>query len=60
MNAYGVAIRFGDLHSWQLIEDLGEIKKGGVVRVSTVHYNRLDEVDRLTNVLSEIVEKLRG
>ena len=37
-----------------LIEDLGEIKKGVVVRVSMVHYNTLDEVDRLTDVLSEI------
>ena len=60
MDAYGVAIRFGDFHSRRLIEDLGEDKKGGVVRVSMVHYNTLDEVDRLTDALSEIVEKLRG
>ena len=59
MDDYGIAIRFGDFHSRRLVEDLGEDTDGGVVRVSMVHYNTLDEVDRLTDALSEIVKKLR-
>ena len=42
-----VGIRFGDFHSRRLIEHLGLAGNSGVVRVSMVHYNTLDEVDRL-------------
>ena len=59
MDDYGIAIRFGDFHSRRLVEDLGEASDGGVIRVSMVHYNTLDQVDRLTEALSEIVSKLR-
>ena len=48
-----VAIRFGDFHSRRLIEHLGLDRDGGVVRVSMVHYNTLDEVDRLIRALEE-------
>ena len=34
-----------------LIDDLGLMAKGGVVRVSMVHYNTQDEVDRLIAAL---------
>jgi cysteine desulfurase family protein (TIGR01976 family) len=54
MDAYGIAIRFGDFHSRRLIEELGESDAGGVVRVSMVHYNTLDQVDRLCAALTEI------
>ena len=57
MDAYGIAIRFGDFHSRRLIEELGEDGGGGVLRVSMVHYNSEDQVDRLTEALSEIVTK---
>ena len=57
MDAYGVAIRFGDFHSRRLVEELGEDGNGGVLRVSMVHYNSEDQVDRLTEALSEIVTK---
>ena len=57
MDAYGIAIRFGDFHSRRLIEDLGEDGNGGVLRVSMVHYNTVEQVDLLTAALSEIVEK---
>ncbi len=46
-----VGIRFGDFHSRRLIEHLGLERDGGVVRVSMVHYNTLDEVDRLIGSL---------
>jgi cysteine desulfurase family protein (TIGR01976 family) len=42
-----IGIRFGDFHSRRLIEHLGLAEEGGVIRVSMVHYNTVDEVDRL-------------
>ncbi|MEV8467942.1 cysteine desulfurase-like protein [Fluviibacterium sp. DFM31] len=55
MDDYGIAIRFGDFHSRRLVEDLGEDGNNGVLRVSMVHYNTVEQVDRLTAALSEIV-----
>ncbi len=48
---HDVGIRFGDFHSRRLIEALGLAEGSGVVRVSMVHYNTLDEVDRLIGAL---------
>ena len=42
-----IGIRFGDFHSKRLVEDLDLTRTNGVVRVSLVHYNTLEEVDRL-------------
>lgn len=42
-----IGIRFGDFHSRRLIEHLGLANGSGVVRVSMVHYNTPEEVDRL-------------
>ena len=53
MDEHRIAIRFGDFHSRRLIEHLGLADAGGVVRVSMVHYNTLDEVDRLIGHLEE-------
>ncbi|MET0531289.1 MAG: aminotransferase class V-fold PLP-dependent enzyme, partial [Microvirga sp.] len=46
-----IGIRFGDFHSRRLIEYLGVADQNGVVRVSMVHYNTLEEVDRLIGSL---------
>jgi cysteine desulfurase family protein (TIGR01976 family) len=46
-----VGIRFGDFHSRRLVEHLGLADQNGVVRVSMVHYNTLEEVDRLVEAL---------
>ncbi|MHB2166763.1 cysteine desulfurase-like protein [Alsobacter sp. R-9] len=42
-----IGIRFGDFHSRRLVERLGLVDGSGVVRVSMVHYNTVEEVDRL-------------
>jgi cysteine desulfurase family protein (TIGR01976 family) len=42
-----IGIRHGDFHSRGLVEHLGLGDQGGVIRVSMVHYNTLEEVDRL-------------
>ncbi len=51
----GVAVRFGHFYAYRLIRDLGLMERDGVVRVSLVHYNTLDEVARLVEGLAEIL-----
>lgn len=51
----GIGIRYGDFHSRRLIEHLDLMRGNGVVRVSMVHYNTLDEVDRLIAGLDDII-----
>lgn len=45
-----IGVRHGDFHSRRLAEALG-LSPAGVIRVSMVHYNTLDEVDRLIGAL---------
>ena len=59
MDDYGIAIRFGDFHSRRLVENLGEQGNNGCVRVSMVHYNTVEQIDRLTEALAKIVSELR-
>ncbi len=55
VDPHGIGIRHGHFHAYRLVEDLGLLERGGVVRVSLVHYNTLDEVDRLVDVLDEVL-----
>lgn len=57
MDAHKIAIRHGDFHSRRLVEDLGQTGDGGLLRVSMVHYNTVDEVDRLCTALDSILRK---
>jgi selenocysteine lyase/cysteine desulfurase len=45
----------GDYYAWELIRALGLADQGGMVRVGLVHYNDLEEVDRLGDALDELV-----
>ncbi|MDR5591220.1 cysteine desulfurase-like protein [Christiangramia sp. SM2212] len=49
-----IGIRFGDFYAKILIQTLDLEEKNGVVRVSLVHYNSLQEVNRLIRVFKEI------
>jgi cysteine desulfurase family protein (TIGR01976 family) len=49
-----IGIRFGDFYAKKLIHDLDLEKYGGVVRVSLVHYNTEEEVDKLISAFKEI------
>jgi len=49
-----IGIRFGHFYSARLIDALGLPTDEGVIRVSMVHYNTIDEVERLTNVLERV------
>ena len=55
IDPHKIGIRHGDFHSRRLIEHLGLADRGGVIRVSMVHYNTLGEVDRLIGVLDKAV-----
>ncbi|PSN09152.1 cysteine desulfurase-like protein, partial [filamentous cyanobacterium CCP5] len=50
-----IGIRYGDFYAKQLIRDLGLTEQNGVVRISLVHYNTLEECDRLISVLEPIL-----
>ena len=51
VDAEGIGIRHGDFHSRRLVERLGLQDRGGVIRASMVHYNTIEEVDRLVAAL---------
>jgi len=48
-----VAIRHGHMYAYRLCEVAGLDPDDGVVRISLVHYNTLEEIDRLIAVLHE-------
>ena len=50
-----IAIRYGDFYAARLIDSLGLREQNGVVRASFVHYNTLDEVNRLVEVLDRVL-----
>ncbi len=49
-----IGIRYGDFYAKKLIHDLDLEKYGGVVRVSLVHYNTPEEVERLIAAFQKI------
>lgn len=56
IDALKIGIRFGDFHSRRLVEHLGLIAShNGVVRVSMVHYNTTEEIDRLIDGLEQVM-----
>jgi len=44
----------GDFYAWELVRALGLDEAGGLLRIGLVHYNTLDEVDRLVEALLEL------
>lgn len=55
IDGLGLGIRFGDFHSRRLADHLDLSRRKGVVRVSMVHYNTLEEVDRLISGLDDVL-----
>ncbi|MBN9047592.1 MAG: cysteine desulfurase-like protein [Rhizobiales bacterium] len=55
-----IAIRYGDFHARRLAEYLDVTDHGGVLRVSMVHYNTIEEVDRLTAALDRALSSETG
>lgn len=54
VDKYKIGIRFGDFYAKQLIKDLDLEQHNGVVRVSLVHYNTLEEVAKLIESFKKI------
>lgn len=52
----GIAIRHGHMYAYHLCEALGRDVEDGVVRVSLVHYNTPDEIERLIEVLDRAMD----
>jgi selenocysteine lyase/cysteine desulfurase len=53
----GIYVWDGNYYALNVTEQLGLESKGGMVRVGAVHYNTLQEVDRLKNALAKIGEE---
>ena len=50
----GINVWDGDMYAIELIRSLGLDDVGGVVRVGLMHYNTLEEVDRLVEALRDL------
>lgn len=55
IDPHQIGIRYGHFYAPKLIEDLGLATQDGVVRVSMVHYNTLEECDRLIALLDGLL-----
>lgn len=60
MDGEKIAMRFGDFHSRRLAEYLDLTDHGGMLRVSMVHYNTVEEVDRFIAALEKILSTGTG
>ena len=47
----GIGIRNGDFYAWRCLKGLGIDTNDGVIRISMVHYNSMEEVDKLIKFL---------
>ena len=52
----GIGIRHGHMYAYHLCEAAGLEPEDGVVRTSLVHYNTLDEIERLIEVFDAVLE----
>jgi cysteine desulfurase family protein (TIGR01976 family) len=59
LGAEGIAVWDGDFYATGLIERLGLLERGGVVRIGLTHYNTAAEVDRLVDALGRIAAAAR-
>ena len=48
-----IALRNDNFYAWRCLKALGIDTKDGVVRVSMVHYNSIDDVDKLINAFEK-------
>jgi cysteine desulfurase family protein (TIGR01976 family) len=51
----GIHVWDGDYYAWELIRALDLATQGGMVRVGLVHYNTVEEIERLALALDEFV-----
>ncbi len=51
----GISVWDGDYYAVELVRRLGLAETGGMVRIGLVHYNTLEEAERLVEALDELV-----
>ena len=54
MGRDGIFVWDGDFYATGLIERIGLLESGGVVRIGLTHYNTAAEVDRLVEALGRL------
>lgn len=54
IDQHHIGIRYGDFYAKRLIEYLGLASQDGIVRVSMVHYNTIEEVNNLIEAFEQI------
>ncbi len=57
LGARGIFVWHGHYYAVAVMERLGLLEKGGLVRIGFVHYNTLAEVDRVLETLRELAGK---
>ncbi|MBX3118870.1 MAG: cysteine desulfurase-like protein [Fimbriimonadaceae bacterium] len=57
VNRRNFGIRYGHMYAYHLCEKLGLNVDEGVVRVSMVHYNTVEELDQLIEILDEAMSR---
>ena len=50
----GIFLMYGHFYALRLIEELGLMDRGGVVRLGLVHFHNKDDVQRILDVIEEI------
>ena len=55
VDPHGLGIRHGHFYAKRLSDALGLTEAGGVVRASMVHYNSVEEIERLVDVLDRVL-----
>jgi selenocysteine lyase/cysteine desulfurase len=50
----GISVWDGDYYAVELVQRLGLAETGGMVRAGLVHYNTLEEVERLVVAVDEV------
>ena len=50
---YGIATRNDNFYAWRCLDSLNISRDDGVVRLSMVHYNKLEETEKIIDVLDK-------
>jgi cysteine desulfurase family protein (TIGR01976 family) len=60
LDVHRVGLKSGDFYARRLCDSLGLTARGGVIRASFVHYNTIEEADRLISALDEAITRTEG
>jgi selenocysteine lyase/cysteine desulfurase len=60
MGQAGVGVRDGHLFAPRLMQRLGLAMETGAIRVSLLHYNKIEEIHRFEQIFLDIMKGRRG